>query len=368
MNKKDYYEVLGLKKDASDAEIKSAFRKLAKKYHPDINKDANSDGKFKEIQEAYAVLSDSNKRAQYDRMGHQAFSGSQGAGGFDFSNFDFGDIFSEMFGSSFGFDFGGRNTNRGKKGRDLSVIINLTFEEAVFGCEKTISIEADEECDNCSGEGGFGQSTCSRCGGSGYVTVEQRTILGAFMSRSTCPLCKGSGVSFDKKCNVCNGKGVNRNKKEIKIDIPAGVDNGIQLRLTNKGEQGTNGAPAGDLYVEFVVSPHKLFKRDSNDIYFELPITITEAILGVKKEVPTLYGNVMLNIPSGSQSNDKHRIRGKGVENVDNGRKGDMYVVIKVIVPQKIDKKQKQLIEELDKTNLENSEFDDYKNYIKKQK
>jgi len=366
MGKRDYYEVLGLKKGASDAEIKSSFRKLAKQYHPDVNKSADAESKFKEIQEAYAVLSDSNKRSQYDQMGHQAFSNASGPGGFDFSNFDFGDIFSDLFGSSFGFDFGGRrNNNRKQKGRDVSVVMNITFEEAVFGCEKSITLDVYDKCEECDGEGGFNPSSCSHCHGSGTVTTEQRTILGSYMTRSTWPYCNGKGIEFTKVCSNCNGKGIVKNKKKIKVNVPAGIDTGNQLRVTGKGEAGNNNGPNGDLYIEFIVEKHSIFERKEDDIYLEVPITISDAVLGTKIEIPTLYGNVILSIPSGSQSGDKHRIKGKGIENVQNGRKGDMYIILNIVIPNRIDRKQKQLFEELSKTNLEDNSFKKYRSYLK---
>jgi molecular chaperone DnaJ len=375
MNKRDYYEVLGLKKGASDAEIKSAFRRLAKQYHPDVSKEKDAEAKFKEIQEAYAVLSDPNKKAQYDQMGHQAFSNMSGGAGYDFSDFDFSDIFSDIFGSSFGssfgFDFGGgRQQNRRQKGNDLSMHIQIAFEEAAFGCEKNIAVDSYEECDECNGEGGHGKKTCNSCHGSGTVTTEQRTILGAFMTRTTCPTCNGKGHTYEKVCSNCKGKGIVKEKKNIKVNVPAGINTGNQLRISGKGGPGMNGGPNGDLYIEFSVEEHVLFERDEEDIILELPITITDAIIGCKKEIPTLYGNVIISIPSGSQSGDKHRLKGKGVRNVSTGRIGDMYVVLNVIIPStnKLDRKQKGLIAELSETNLETEAFNKYKNFIKKNK
>lgn len=367
MNKRDYYEVLGLKKGASDAEIKSAFKMLAKKYHPDVSKEPDAEAKFKEVQEAYAVLSDKEKRAQYDRFGHQAFSGGNGSGGFDFSGFDFGDIFGDIFGSSFGFDFGrGSSSHSRRKGRDLSVSLEITFEEAVFGCEKEIVVDTNVECSDCDGEGGFGKRTCEYCHGSGTITTEQRTILGAFMTRTTCSRCEGSGYTHEKICTSCSGKGVVRKKKTLKINVPAGIDTGNQLRVSGKGEAGLNGGPNGDLYIEFNVKKHPFYEREDDDIYVELPLTITEAILGCKKEIPTLYGNIILTVPSGSQSGEKHRIKGKGIENVQTKRKGDMYVILNVITPKKLDRKQRELIEELSKTNLEDESFNKYNSHLKK--
>ncbi len=368
MNKRDYYEVLGVSKDASEAEIKSAFRKLAKKYHPDVNKEPDAAEKFKEAQEAYAVLSDEAKRRQYDQYGHAAFDQMNGGAGFDFSDFDFGDIFEGLFGSGFGnFGFGGSrrgSQNRARKGADKLIRMNLTFDEAVFGTKKTIKIDVNDICSECDGKGGKGEKKCSTCHGTGSVTTEQRTILGSFMTKSTCPNCRGKGYTYDSTCSKCHGNGSVRVNKEIDVKIPAGVDTGNQLRLAGKGDSGSNGGPNGDLYIEFQVKDHPLFVRDENDIYLELPITITDAVLGCKKDIPTLYGNVKLVIPAGSQSGDKHRIKGKGVEDLHRGSKGNMYVVIKVVIPSKLDRNQKKLFEELALTNLETSEFKKIKEYL----
>ncbi len=357
MNKKDYYEVLGVDKSASDSEIKSAFRKLAKKYHPDVCKEPDAEEKFKEAQEAYAVLSDENKRRQYDQYGHAAFDQmGGGAGGYDFSGFDFSDIFGDIFGSGFGFGGGGRNSNRPRKGADTLMRMNLTFEEAVFGCKKEINVNVSEECSECNGKGGHNEKTCPDCHGTGEQTIEQRTMFGTFASRTTCRTCSGKGKTYESKCSKCYGTGkVNRNK-DIELKVPAGVDTGNRLRLAGKGEAGVNGGPNGDVYVEFSVKSHPLFERDGNDIYLELPITITDAVLGVKKEVPTLYGNIKLTIPAGSSSGDKHRIKGKGVEDVETGRKGDMYVILDIHIPKKISKEQKKLFEQLNKTTLDDSD------------
>ena len=365
--KRDYYEVLGVSKSASQDEIKSAFRKLAKQYHPDVNKAPDAAEKFKEAQEAYAVLSDENKRKQYDQFGHAAFSGGAGgASGFDFSGFDFSDIFGDLFGNS-GFDFfgGGRSRTRATKGRDRLININLTFEEAVFGCKKSLTIDSTEKCEECNGKGGKGEKVCSNCHGSGTVTSEQHTLFGTFMSKTTCPRCGGSGYEYESTCSACRGTGTKKVKKELEVKIPAGVDNGNQLRLAGKGEAGSNGGPNGDIYLEFTVKEHPIFKRDENDIYVELPITITDAILGCKKELPTLEGTVKIAIDAGTQSGDKQRLRGRGVADVNTGRKGDMYVIIKVITPTKLDRDQKKLIQELSETNLENeSVFKKIKEYL----
>ena len=372
MDKKDYYEVLGVSKSASQDEIKSAFRKLAKKYHPDVSKEPDAEAKFKEAQEAYAVLSDEGKRRQYDQFGHAAFQGGQGGtggfngfgGGFDYSDFSFDpdDIF-EMFG------LGGRKRkgNRASRGSDSLVSMTLTFEEAVFGCKKDIKVDVVDECKTCNGKGGFGESTCSLCHGSGTVTSEQHTIFGSFLSKTTCKNCGGSGKTFERTCTDCHGKGQVRVTKNLEIKVPRGVDTGTRLKLSGKGSAGTNGGPNGDLYIEFQVKEHEFFVRDEDDIYIEAPITITEAVLGCKKEIPTLYGNVTLVVPAGSESGDKHRIKGKGIDNESLHYKGDMYIVLKVITPKKISKEQKKILEELSKTTLDDdNDFKKFNKFVNK--
>ncbi len=369
MNKRDYYEVLGVSKNATTSEIKSAFRKLAKLYHPDVSKEPNAAEKFKEAQEAYAVLSDEEKRRQYDQFGHSAFSGNGGFQGFDFSDFDFSDVFEDLFGGGFGSFFSGGRTgssNRPRQGRDSLMEMRLTFEEAVFGTKKTIKLNVSENCDDCKGRGGHGETTCSVCHGSGQVTAEQRTMFGTFMTRTTCSECGGKGKSYDKKCNTCHGSGKKVTTQTIEVKIPAGVDTGNQLRIPGKGEAGANGGPNGDVYLEFVVDKHPIFERNGNDIYLELPIVITDAVLGAKIDIPTLTGKVKLSIPAGSKTNDKHRLKGRGIQDVNYLSKGDMYVILKVIVPKKLTKEQKKLFEQLRKTKLDdNDEFKKIKEYLK---
>ena len=360
MNKRDYYEVLGVSKSASDAEIKSAFRKLAKKYHPDVSKEPNAAEKFKECQEAYAVLSDPQKRKQYDQFGHSAFNGNGagGSAGFDFSDFDFSDIFGDIFGSGFGFNTR-RSSNRTHRGNDRVVSVELDFMEAVMGTTVPLDLDIYETCSDCDGMGGHDEKTCPDCHGSGYVTRNQATIFGSFMTKTTCPTCHGRGVSFSRTCSTCKGQGKVKKHKTLEVKVPAGVDTGNQLRMGGKGEAGVNGGPNGDLYIEFIVKKHPLFARDGNDIYVRVPISITEAVLGAKVEVPTIYGNVVLTIPEGTQNNDKQRLKGKGVTDINSNKKGDMYVIFNVLMPTKLSKDQKRLFKELDDTNLKN--HDDFK-------
>lgn len=370
MDKRDYYEVLGVNKNASQDEIKSAFRRLAKKYHPDVSKEPDAESKFKEAQEAYAVLSDEQKRQQYDQFGHAAFqnggAGGAGFGGFDFSGFDYGDIFDNIFGGAFG---GGRGSNRARRGNDSLMRMNLTFEEAIFGCKKTIKVDVIDKCSECNGDGGFGRTTCDKCHGSGTITSEQHTIFGSFLSKTTCPKCGGEGHTYERTCTKCRGEGRIKTTKELEIKVPRGVDTGTRLKLSGKGSAGVNGGPNGDLYIEFVVKDHEFFERVEDDIYVEAPITITEAILGCKKEVPTISGNVTLTIPAGSESGDKHRIKGKGIDNETTRRKGDMYIVLKIVTPKKLSKEQKKLLEELNKTDLtDDNDFKKFNKFIQNNK
>lgn len=374
MNKKDYYEVLGVSKTATDEEIKRAFRRLAKTYHPD-NKQTGDEAKFKEVGEAYAILSDASKRRQYDQFGHQAFTNNGGANysGFSAEDIDLSDIFSDLFGGGFGgfsnfSGFGGStraNSKRPRKGEDSLVNVTLTFEEAAFGCKKEISLDLNEKCPKCSGDGGFKETTCSTCGGSGRIISEQRSLFGVFQTQTTCNTCGGAGHTYKEICNECNGKGHVRNRKSIEVTIPEGIDTGYQLRISGKGGAGYNGGPNGDVYLEFKVRPHELFERDEEDVYLEVPLTITEAILGCKKEIPTLTGNVILDVKPGTQSQEKVKLKGKGIKKVNGIGKGNLYVIYNIIIPNKLTMYQKKLIKELSETNLDDSsEFKNFKKYI----
>ena len=371
--KRDYYEVLGVSKTASAQEIKSAFRKKAKEFHPDLNKDdPNAAEKFKEAQEAYSVLSDESKRKMYDQYGHAGVgNGGPGAGGFggysnfDGAGFDFGDIFDSIFGGSAS-GFGGfsnfgsgssRQNSRATRGSDILMRMNLTFDEAIYGCEKKFNLDVVEDCEECHGHGGFDREECKTCHGQGTITTQQNTILGSFMSRTTCPDCNGIGRTYKRKCSECNGKGKIKKNKKLTINISEGINTGDRQRVSGKGNPGTNGGENGDLYIEFIVSDHDYFVRDNDDIYLEVPLTLTEAVLGCKKEIPTLYGNVKLNISAGTNSGDKQRIKGKGVNNSYRRHKGDMYVVFKVYTPKRLSREQKQLIQKLSETNMETDEI-----------
>ena len=374
MNKKEDYELFGVEKSATQAEIKSAFRKLAKKYHPD-NKETGDEAKFKEIGEAYAVLSDETKRRQYDQFGHAAFDGSAGAGGFDPGDVELNDILRQVFGGGFGgfssgfsdfTDFfgggGSRTSNRARKGKDMLVRLDLSFEEAAFGVDKDIELTLNDTCDECHGKGGFDETTCDYCHGTGYVVTEQRSLFGVVQSRSACPRCHGAGKTYKRVCSTCRGTGQVKRKKEIEIHIPEGVETGHQLRISGKGEAGINGGPNGDIYIELRVQESDFYERDGADLTIELPITMPEAVLGCKKEVPTIYGNVMMEIKAGCQSGTKYKLKGKGLKVPGSLRKGDEYVVIKVVTPTKLSREQKKLFTALLDTDLDSdSIFKDYR-------
>ena len=379
MAKRDYYDILGVSKNATDAEIKSSFRKLAKKYHPDLNKEPDAAEKFKEVQEAYEVLSDSNKRKTYDQFGHAAFDNNMGGSGgnpygnyggfsssFGFDDFDLGDILNAAFGGG----FGGRNkrqSNRPQKGNDVLYKMNISFKEAIFGSKKDITLDLTDTCSTCNGKGGFSEKTCDSCHGSGRIVKEQSSLFGVFQSQVTCQECGGTGRTFERRCTDCKGTGNVRKRKTITVTVPAGVDTGTQIRIKGKGEAGVNGGDNGDVYVEFIVQEDELFNRNENDLYLMLPITITEAVLGCEKEVNTLDGEIILTIPAGSQNNDRLRVKGKGVPIINSSKRGDLYIIINVIMPTKLDRKQRKLFEELSETTLDDHDkFKKFKKYFKK--
>ena len=376
MAKKDYYDILGVSKNATDAEIKSAYRKLAKKYHPDLNKAPDAADKFKECQEAYEVLSDSNKRKTYDQFGSAAFEQGAGGnpyggfGGFNTSGFGFDDIdLSDILNGVFGGGFGGRKkaSNRPIKGDDVLYRMNISFREAVFGTKKDITLDLTDTCTTCDGKGGFNEHSCEKCNGTGRVTTTQNSLFGVFQSQTTCDECNGTGRSYERRCTDCKGRGYVKARKTITVTVPEGVDNGTQVRIKGKGEAGINGGENGDIYVEFVVAEDEIFERDNYDLYMHLPINIAEATLGCEKEVPTLEGNIIVNIPDGSQTNDKLRIKGRGVPYLNSSKKGDLYLVLDVVIPTKLDRKQKKLFEELMDTDLDNNDkIKRFNKYFKK--
>lgn len=369
--KRDYYDVLGVSKEANEQDIKKAYRKLAKQYHPDVSQESNAEEKFKEVQEAYDVLNDPQKKAAYDQFGHAGVNnngfGGAGGGFSDFGNFGgFEDIFSSFFG---GGARQSRNPNRPMKGHDLRKTMIISFEEAAFGAEKTIQINVEEECTTCGGTGAHSKKdieVCSRCHGSGVVTVEQQTLLGRMQTQRACPTCGGSGKIIKNKCSVCHGSGRVTKLKKIKIDVPAGIDDGQQIRLSGKGEAGANGGPNGDLYILFRVKEHKIFHRNGTDIIMEMPITFSQAALGAQIEVPTLHGKVKLKVPAGTQSETKFRLRDKGVPSIRSGKKGDQHVIVKVVTPTNLSKEQTDLFNKLantDETN-NNSFFQKIKSFF----
>ena len=353
-DKRDYYEVLGVSKTASDDEIKKAFRTLAKKYHPDMHPgDKECEEKFKEAQEAYAVLSDAEKRKQYDQFGHAAFDGTGGgAGGFDFSGMDMGDIFGDLFGDFFG---GGsrRRTNDGPmKGSNLRTSVRITFEEAIFGCEKEIEMVLKDECHTCHGTGakpGTTPETCPKCGGKGKVVFTQQSFFGTVQNVQTCPDCGGSGKIIKDKCPDCRGTGYIASKKKIQVSIPAGIDNGQSVRIREKGEPGINGGPRGDLLVEVVVSRHPTLQRQDMNIYSTAQISFAQAALGGEIRIHTVDGDVLYEVKPGTQTNTRIRLKGKGVPSLRNKSvRGDHYVDLVVQTPTGLSADAKEALRQFD--------------------
>ncbi|HJB35819.1 MAG TPA: molecular chaperone DnaJ [Candidatus Blautia merdipullorum] len=359
-DKRDYYEVLGVDRGADESAIKSAYRKLAKKYHPDVNPgDKEAEKKFKEATEAYSVLSDPQKRRQYDQFGHAAFEqGGGGAGGFDgfggfggFSGGDMGDIFGDIFGDLFG--GGRRRPNNGPmKGANVHASVRITFEEAVFGCEKELDLTLKDVCETCHGTGakpGTSPETCSKCHGTGQVVYTQQSMFGTIQNVQTCPDCHGTGKVIKDKCPDCRGTGFISNRKKIKVTIPAGIDNGQSIRIREKGEPGTNGGPRGDLMVEVVVARHPIFQRQDMNIFSTAPITFAQAALGGEVRISTVDGDVMYDIKPGTQTDTKVRLKGKGVPSLRNKNvRGDHYVTLVVQVPTKLNEEAKEALRKFD--------------------
>ena len=354
-NKRDYYEVLGVSKDASDADIKKAYRQLAKKYHPDMNPgDKEAEAKFKEANGAYDVLSDSDKRDKYDRYGHAAFdpaagggSGFGGFGGFGEGGFDFGDIFSSFFG---GGGTGGRSrANMAEEGEDVMTRLTISFEEAAFGCKKEVSFARVEACSDCSGSGaakGTKPETCQNCRGTGRVTVQQQTMLGYMQTQRPCSSCRGSGKIIKTPCKNCNGKGFVKIPKRLEVSIPAGIDTMQRIVLRGQGSAGRNGGAAGDLIIEVRVKEHDVFVREGKNIYCEVPITFSQAALGADIDIPVLGGKTeKYHIPEGTQTGTRFTVRGKGIADIHSGRRGDLILTAVVDTPQGLSQKQKELLE-----------------------
>ncbi len=352
--KRDYYEVLGVEKNADDAAIKKAYRALAKKYHPDMNPgDAEAEKKFKEASEAYAVLSDADKRRQYDQFGHAAFEGGAGgAGGFDFSGMDFGDIFGDIFGDFFGGGSRGSANNGPRKGANLRARVRVSFEEAVFGCEKQIEIVLKDECKACGGSGakpGTTKEKCPKCGGKGKVMYTQQSFFGMVQNVQTCPECQGTGQIIKEKCSDCHGSGYIASKKKISVTIPAGIDNRQSVRIRDKGEPGINGGPRGDLLVEVIVSSHPIFQRQDMNIYSTAPISFAQAALGGEVRISTIDGDILYDVKPGTQTDTKIRLKGKGVPSLRNKNvRGDHYVTLVVQTPEKLSGEAKELLKQFD--------------------
>ena len=354
-SKRDYYEVLGVSKDADDAAIKKAYRALAKKYHPDMNPgDAEAEKKFKEASEAYAVLSDAEKRRQYDQFGHVAFEGGAGGaggfGGFDFNGADFGDIFGDIFGDLFGGGGrrGGRANNGPMKGANIRKSIRITFEEAVFGCKKELEVILKDPCTTCGGTGakpGTSPETCPKCGGKGQVVYTSQSFFGTVQNVQTCPNCGGSGKVIKEKCTSCSGTGYTSSKKKIEVTIPAGIDNGQSVRIREKGEPGTNGGPRGDLLVEVNVSRHPIFQRQDMHIFSTVPISFAQAALGGDVKIQTVDGAVIYNVKPGTKTDTKVRLKGKGVPSLRNSAvRGDHYVTLVIQTPEKLSAEAKEAL------------------------
>lgn len=380
MAKRDYYEVLEITKGASETEIKKAYRKAAMKYHPDKFTNASekerkeAEEKFKEANEAYQVLSDPQKKQQYDQYGHAAFE--QGAGGFGGAGFDFGDIFGDIFGSGFGGGFGGfggfgESSRRSyvEAGADLRYTLEISLEEAAEGVEKTIKYKRTGKCHVCNGTGAEDKhmKTCPKCNGKGHILTQQRTILGVMQSQTVCPECHGKGEIPEKKCKACNGSGLEKETVEKKVNIPAGIDDGQKLKFTGMGEASASGGPNGDLYILIKIKKHDIFERDEQDLYCEVPISYSMAVLGGEIEIPTLSGKKTIRIPEGMESGKSLKVRGEGIKSLRSGYKGDIIVRIIVETPRNLTDKQKELLKKFEES-LNDKNYEKKTSFFKKVK
>lgn len=372
--KRDYYEVLGVSRGASEDEIKKAYKKMARKYHPDLNPgDKTAEEKFKEVNEAYEVLSDADKKARYDQYGHAGVDPNFGAGGFGGGfdgSFDFGDL-GDIFGSFFGGGFGGgrrTNPNAPQRGESIRMSIAISFEEAAFGCEKAVTVERYETCDTCHGNGcapGTSPEVCLDCHGTGTVQVRRQTPMGVFATSSPCPKCGGKGRIIHQPCKDCRGSGMVRKKKTIQASIPAGIDNGQTISIRGQGNAGKNGGPAGDLLITITVRPHELFRREGTSVLCEAPITFTQAVLGAELEIPTIDGKVKYTLPEGTQSGTTFRLKGKGIPSINGRGRGDQYVTVYIETPKNLNKEQKEALKKFAETMGE-SNYEEQKKFFKK--
>ena len=374
--KRDYYEVLGVSKNASEDEIKRAYKKLARKYHPDMNPgDKEAEEKFKEVNEANEVLSNPEKKAKYDQFGFAGVDpnygagqgGYGGAGGFDFG--DLGDIFGSFFGGGFG-GGGRRNPNAPQRGESIRASLSVDFTEAAFGCEKSITIDRSEQCPTCKGKGcapGTTPEVCTQCHGTGTVTQAQRTPFGMMQSQTVCPKCRGKGQIIHQPCPDCRGAGAVRKRRTIQVNIPAGIDNGQTISLRGQGHSGKNGGPAGDLLITVMVRPHEIFRRDGTAVFCEAPITFTQAVLGGTLEIPTIDGKVKYDIPEGTQSGTVFRLRGKGIPVLNGRGRGDQYVTVNIETPRNLNREQKEALKKFSES-LGEGNYEKHKNFFGKKK
>ena len=369
--KRDYYEVLGVAKGASEDEIKKAYKKMARKYHPDLNPDnKEAEEKFKEVNEAYEVLSDADKRSRYDQFGHAGVDPNFGAGGGFGGGFDFGDL-GDIFGSFFGGGFGGgrrTNPNAPQRGESIRMSITISFEEAAFGCEKSVTVERLEQCSACKGSGcadGTTPEVCPECHGTGTVQVRRQTPMGVFATSTSCPKCGGKGRIIHKPCTKCHGAGVERKRRTIKATIPAGIDHGQTISIQGQGHAGKNGGPAGDLLITITVRPHELFRREGTSVLCEAPITFTQAVLGAELEITTIDGKVKYTLPEGTQSGTTFRLKGKGIPAINGRGRGDQYVTVYIETPRNLNREQKEALKKF-AASVGESNYEEHRKFFKK--